>query len=328
RIAVVLGAAHPADPAVGQQLDVERARGRAVVRADRMTDADFGVNVHEGAFLAICTTLPEFGALAKGSDPFYSSDLPERQIGSTRLCAALGKHAVHLAAMVCLVVEHVRHEQARGLGYLALGGTGEPGEVSFQPGGIELLGPADDDLVERRALALQVLPALVHVERVGDPGCLGPRRAGEAAHPDLVTPHEMVERAVDGAEEGAALSFAHLVAQDLRRAVEVLVLPAVVGGHRAHVCRCDHRSLPMLSSRRLSPGSTSPKVSGAGGWLDPGHKARDDKLAHDLVRLEVERDLDGGVLHAVGAVHRIALAALGQLLADAAGRRRGRIGAP
>src|SRR4029077_19213183 len=68
RIAVVLGATHPADPAVGQQLDVERARGRAVVRADRMTDADFGVDGHEGAFPAICTTLPEFGALAKGSD--------------------------------------------------------------------------------------------------------------------------------------------------------------------------------------------------------------------------------------------------------------------
>ena len=69
RVAVVLRAAHPADPAVGQQLDVERARGWAVVRADRMTDLDFGVDVHEGAFPAICTTLAEFGALAKGSDP-------------------------------------------------------------------------------------------------------------------------------------------------------------------------------------------------------------------------------------------------------------------
>ena len=46
RVAVVLGAVHPADPAVGQQLDVERARGRAVVRADRMTDLDLGVDVH------------------------------------------------------------------------------------------------------------------------------------------------------------------------------------------------------------------------------------------------------------------------------------------
>ena len=46
RVAVVLRPVHAADPAVGEQLDVERAGRGAIVRTDRMADLDLGVDVH------------------------------------------------------------------------------------------------------------------------------------------------------------------------------------------------------------------------------------------------------------------------------------------
>src|SRR6185503_211499 len=111
--------------------------------------------------------------------------------------------------------------------------------------------------------ALEVLPVLDHGRRVGNACRLRPRRAGEPAHPDLIGPQQMAERAGNGAEEGAALLLAVLIAQLAGGAVEVLVLPAVVGRHLAYVSGGDHADLKLCASRAIScltTSSTSPSA--------------------------------------------------------------------
>src|SRR6185503_313228 len=157
----------------------------------------------------------------------------------------------------------MRDQQRLGLRHVALGGAREPGEIALEPLRVELLRPADDDLVERRALALEVLPALDHGRRVGNARRLRPRCAGEPAHPYLVGPQQMAERAVDRAEEGAALLRALLIAQLAGRAVEVLVLPAVVGRHLAYVSGGDHADLKLCASRAISCRTTSSTLPSA-----------------------------------------------------------------
>src|SRR5262249_23539413 len=77
------------------------------------------------------------------------------------------------------------------------------------------------------------------------------------AHPHLVGPQQVIERAVDRAEEGAALLLALGVAQLVGGAIEVLVLPAVVDRHGAHVLGCDHAGLRAWLKRAMSCVSTS-----------------------------------------------------------------------
>ena len=47
RVAVVLGAVQTADAVAAEELDIERAGRRAVVRTGRVADGELGVGVHE-----------------------------------------------------------------------------------------------------------------------------------------------------------------------------------------------------------------------------------------------------------------------------------------
>src|SRR4051812_28339665 len=57
----------------------------------------------------------------------------ERQVGVVRLAAGLRQQAVHLAAMVRLMIEHVRHGDPLRLDHVALRCAGEVGEIAFKP---------------------------------------------------------------------------------------------------------------------------------------------------------------------------------------------------
>ena len=52
RVAVVLGAMHAADAVAVQDLDIERAGRRAIMRTGRMADFDLRVGVHAGKLQA------------------------------------------------------------------------------------------------------------------------------------------------------------------------------------------------------------------------------------------------------------------------------------
>src|SRR5688500_13347925 len=80
---------------------------------------------------------------------------------------------------------------------------------------------------------------------------LGLRQSGESAHPDAVGPEEVAERPLDRAEEGAALAPALLVREPVRRAVEALVLPAIVARHQPDKGDVDHPGTS-LERRRLA----------------------------------------------------------------------------
>ena len=66
RVGVVLGAVNAPDLVVAQQLHVERAGRRAIVRTDRMAYSDLGVSVHAASGArGRCSTLDEISANAK-----------------------------------------------------------------------------------------------------------------------------------------------------------------------------------------------------------------------------------------------------------------------
>src|SRR5215475_14053113 len=87
----------------------------------------------------------------------------QRQVGVVRLAAGLRQHAVHLAAMVGLVIEEVHDEHVLRLRHLAPGGERVPGEIAGEPFRLDAVGPGDDRAVDRGALALERVP--VRVER-------------------------------------------------------------------------------------------------------------------------------------------------------------------
>ena len=63
---------------------------------------------------------------------------------------------MNLTAVMGLVVEEMRDEEPDRPGQLPAGAAGEPGEITGQPVRIEAVGPGLDQLVERRAFALEV----------------------------------------------------------------------------------------------------------------------------------------------------------------------------
>src|SRR6516165_4224803 len=78
----------------------------------------------------------------------------ERQIGVRRSAAGLGQHAMDLAAMVGLMVEHVGDQNPTRLGDFAADGAGEIGLFGGEPIRLDTIGPGNHDPVELRALRL------------------------------------------------------------------------------------------------------------------------------------------------------------------------------
>ena len=58
--------------------------------------------------------------LFKCVDVGHSSLRHEGQVGIVRFAARLGEHAMHLTAVMGLMIEHVRHQKPFGLAKLAL----------------------------------------------------------------------------------------------------------------------------------------------------------------------------------------------------------------
>src|SRR3954452_1432516 len=81
-----------------------------------------------------------------------------RQVGAVRLAARLRQHAVHLPAMVRLMIEQMREQHPFRFGDLALLRARIPGEIAVKVRRIELVRPCDHRLVEFGALALQSIP--------------------------------------------------------------------------------------------------------------------------------------------------------------------------
>ena len=137
---------------------------------------------------------------------------------------------MRLAAVMRLVVEEMqqqRHQRLLDLSRVAQRAIAhEPVEVGLaQPrdigGDAGVLGlPRRPQLAE-----IVVEDAFEALRRI--------TRAGEAAHPDPVADQDVVQRAVQRAEEGAAIGAVVFVGQPGRGIVEALVGPFVVG--RQHV---------------------------------------------------------------------------------------------
>src|SRR4029077_19820893 len=83
------------------------------------------------------------------------------QIGIVRLATGLRQHAVHLAAMMRLVIEQLGDQQPLWFADVAVDGVGVPGQIALKCRGREIVGPVDDRDVGRGALAPQQVPVLV-----------------------------------------------------------------------------------------------------------------------------------------------------------------------
>ena len=96
RIAVVLRPVHAAYPAVGQQLDVERAGRGAIVRTDGVADLDLGVDIHGWAFrgFAICPRLARVRCEIKRGQTPCEPGLRRNRKGQARGLTPLARLAV------------------------------------------------------------------------------------------------------------------------------------------------------------------------------------------------------------------------------------------
>src|SRR5262245_66459733 len=112
---------------------------------------------------------------------------------------------MHLAAMMRLMIEHMGDEKPYWLAQLGLGRAGIPGQIAFEGSDAQSIGPVDHDGVERRALALQVVPVAIERHRFRN-AALRAGRAGEPAHPDAIRPQQMAERRMDRAEARAGVA--------------------------------------------------------------------------------------------------------------------------
>src|SRR5215813_1241293 len=164
----------------------------------------------------------------------------ERQIGIAGLAARLRQHAMHLATMMRLVVEHVSDEEPFRFAQFAFGRAGVIGEFARKRSGVEPVRPVDHDRIESLALALQLVPVAMERYRFRN-AAVGAGRAGKAAHPDAIGPEQVVEGGVDRAEERPAVTSPLGVGEHVGGAIEVLVLPAVIARHALHIAEIDHR---------------------------------------------------------------------------------------
>src|SRR5437763_2125832 len=110
---------------------------------------------------------------------------------------------MHLAAMMGLVIEHVRDQKPFRLAQVRFDRTGVIRELAGEGRSIESVRPVAHDGIEGFALALQVLP--VSIKRYGfGNSAAGRWRVGRAVHPDAVSPKQVVERRVDRTEKCSA----------------------------------------------------------------------------------------------------------------------------
>src|SRR3984893_12540594 len=179
-------------------------------------------------------------ALLHRRAPARSLGRQERQIGIAGFAAGLRQHAMHLAAMMRLMVEHMGDQKPCRLVHLRLDGAGVIGELACERRGVEPVRPVDHDRIERLALALELVPIAMKRHGFGN-AAVGMRRAGKAAHPDAIGPEQVIEGGVDRAEERPAVASSLGVGQRVGSAVKVLVLPAVIAGHALHIVDIDHR---------------------------------------------------------------------------------------
>src|SRR5215813_13219633 len=175
-----------------------------------------------------------------GRRPGRSLHRHERQIGIAGFAARLRQHAMHLAAMVRLMVEHMRDQEPFRLAQFPLDGAGVIGEFARKRRGVEPVRPVDDHYIESLALALQLVPVAMERHGFGN-AAVGAGRAGKPAHPDAIGPQQVVEGGVDRAEERPAITSPLGVGEHVGGAIKVLVLPAVITRHALHIAEIDHR---------------------------------------------------------------------------------------
>ena len=98
---------------------------------------------------------------------------------------------MHLAAMVRLMIEHMRDQDPARPRPLALGGSGIVSLVGAKPGVVDRAGPIEDFFVKTRTLGFQFFPVRKKRTRFRDAD-RRPRQIGEAAHPALIAPQDVV----------------------------------------------------------------------------------------------------------------------------------------
>ncbi|MNC86215.1 hypothetical protein D3C83_18550 [compost metagenome] len=155
-----------------------------------------------------------------------------------------GDERVRLAAVVRLMVEEVRDEQPFGRADLATGGAAEPLQIGIEPGVVDLGGPGRDPGIGLFARRTQRGPVGDEPVAFLDRG-LRPRPVVEAAHPLVVAPQDVDQRAVQRTPERAVRVPPLGVAEAARGAVQSPVHLGVVGRHRADIGGRDHRALPV-----------------------------------------------------------------------------------
>src|SRR2546428_2312654 len=96
--------------------------------------------------------------LSAGAEAARSRHRHERQVGVAGFASRLREHAMHLATMMRLMIEHVRDQQPSRLADFRFDGAGIIAELAGERGRVESIGPFDHDRVECRPLALQIVP--------------------------------------------------------------------------------------------------------------------------------------------------------------------------
>src|SRR5207302_9131772 len=139
----------------------------------------------------MCALLPppqsiRFGLEILHVTPPAPSHRHDRQVSIAGLAARLREHAMHLSAMMCLVIEHVRDQNPFWFAQVRLDRAGVIREFACQRCSVETVRPVDDDRIEGFTLVFQLAPIVIQRDRFGDAAT---RRwhAGKATHPDAIS---------------------------------------------------------------------------------------------------------------------------------------------
>ena len=154
------------------------------------------------------------------------------EIERRRLCPQSGKRGMDLSAMVRLVIEHMSKGRGKPLAYRAhfieRGIAIAPTEFL----GVEPVGIAAYARVFRLPQITQH-DEIVGNDRIQRPGMIA--FGGEALHPDTVGDQQMIECAVNGAEEQAKVEPVLLVAQFGSGGIDQFICPSVIIGKHLKV---------------------------------------------------------------------------------------------